>query len=426
MHFFSDFDIQYQAKVLENKSEIYFLRRKGFPVHIQACIKAGTRYNNVSGLSHFLEHLLLVGTKSYPSKFDMALALEKVGGYFDATTDADFIRITVSVPREEHARLAISILNEILTASLFLENTFKNEQEVILREQSDRYNDNSLLLSDTFMERVYPDFELHFKNLGTADSVSKIELNDIIKFFKTNITAERTSFIVSGDFTVDIIEKDLSSIILPRDSGDFLPELISSQNKQKIIYKNINTKNNDLFLGCRCDVNDFQEIIGLSMLQQMFMGRGNLLMQELRYKRGLVYGGSVLFWNFTNTSIFGFRTTCAKDKTIEVFDVVLNILNEVYLNGISELECEKLKIKIDSHYRFNLQSSRQWLDIQSFVLRHSAQNKIDILDIFLQIQNMNHFLLTDIFRKYFNQNSMYGVVLGELSDDMLDCLDGLL
>lgn len=424
MYNFSEFGIEYQTIFLKNKTRLHVLKRKGSPIHIQACIKAGSRHNSVPGQAHFLEHMLVSGSRLYPSKMLIAEALEKVGGYFEATTDSDLIRLTVSVVQTKDVALAVSILNEMLNNSLYSEEVFVNEQSVILREQKDRLRNLAVLPIDALMERVYPDFELHFQNLGTSKSIKELQIKDIVNFAKNNVTAERMTFIVSGDVEMTVVEDSLSEINLLSGLGNEYFKIQTPTIDKRVVLKKQEGENSDILIGFRCDTDTLEDVAGLLLVKQMFIGRGSRLMQELRYKRGLVYGGGVPFWDFSRTSVFGLRTTCATEKLEEVFSITLDILKEIYLKGVSELECEKLKIKTDSHYRFNLQTSKDWLDAEVFANRHYINNdrNINALTIPSLIQQMNADKLTEIFRKYIDPKYAYCVIFGSPSDVVLERL----
>ncbi|KXJ97900.1 MAG: Peptidase M16 inactive domain protein [Parcubacteria bacterium OLB19] len=422
MYNFSEFGVDYKTSFLKNKPKICILKRKGAPIHIQACIHAGSRNNSMSGQAHFLEHMLVNGTRLYPSKVLLAEALEKVGGYFEATTDADLIRITVSVSQRKDISLAVTILNEILTASLYREDVFENERQVILREQKDRLRNSSLILMDVFMKQVYSDFELRFQNLGTHESVNNLQLKDIVDFAKNNITIEKTTFIVSGDVEMRDVENLLSEIKLPHGlEKSFIRPQILIKN-ERVVCKKQEGENSDILIGFRCDTETLEDVAGLLLIKQMFTGRGSCLIQELRYKRGLVYGGGVPFWDFNGTSLFGLRTTCATEKIEEVLDVTLNVLKEIYLKGISELEYDNLKIKMDSHYRFNLQTSKEWLEAEVSAERHNIKDdkNMNALSIPSFIKQINANRLTEIFRKYIDLKYAHIVISGSVSENSLE------
>jgi len=419
---FKKFGLNYQNLLLENGSEVRLLQRTGAPIHLQACIHAGSRHNTIPGLAHFLEHILVAGTHSYPSKLALANAIEQVGGSFEATTDNDLIRVTISIPHADHVSLGVTILNEILTASLFSEDVFKNEQSVILNEQKDRGQNVMHLLQDSLLSLMYSDFELHYKGLGTAESVSNMQLIDVITFATDNITSDRTTYIVSGDVEMDTVKDSLNKIKLPQGLNEGKTQLFSSKENNRMVYYNRPGERADLSIGFRCDTNNLEELAGLILIQQMFMGRSSRFINELRYKKGLVYGGKTLFWDFNGTGIFSISTSCAPGNVIEVCDIINNVIAAIASEGITEAECVSLKIKTESHYRFNLQTSKQWTDAEAAAVRHNVEGKTNsnALTILSYIEQMDADSLTEVYRKFFDTNNAYRVVLGLLSDETVE------
>ena len=58
-----------KEELLSNGTELVVLERPGAPVHIQASFFSGSRFNpqGQEGISHFLEHMLVAGTKKFPT-----------------------------------------------------------------------------------------------------------------------------------------------------------------------------------------------------------------------------------------------------------------------------------------------------------------------------------------------------------------------
>jgi len=46
----------------------FYTKEKGFPINIQIIFNAGARFGKKPGISHFLEHMLVAGSKKYPTK----------------------------------------------------------------------------------------------------------------------------------------------------------------------------------------------------------------------------------------------------------------------------------------------------------------------------------------------------------------------
>lgn len=419
MHTFKKYGVTYKKAKLINDVELRLLQRTGAPIHIQACIHAGSRHNTSSGLAHFWEHMLLAGTISYPSKLAIAQALEKVGGSFEATTDADLVRLTISLPNPDHFSFGVSILNEILTKSLYTQKAIENERTVILNEQKERLKDSVYSLQHRLLQLMYTEYDLYFNNLGTEASVSSISQNDIREFAEKHITSDHVTFIVSGDIDFVTAQDTLNTIPLAKKDDFKTPGLPSITTDKTVDVQVQPDSQSTLAIGFRCDTKNPTDLAGLVLIQQLAMGRSNPFITALRYNRGLVYGGKTLLWDFNGTSIFSIVTSCSPKNVTEVYTIMHQVLNNILQTGISDDVCVAVQTKTSSYYRFNLQTSKQWLDAEAAAVRHSIDGGVEsnALTILEQVDEMNATTLTKIFNKFFNPQVAYHAVTGQISEE---------
>jgi predicted Zn-dependent peptidase len=421
---FDEFGVSYKRVVLDNGAEVRSLHKVGAPIHIQACIHAGSRYNHIPGLAHFCEHMLLAGTASYPTKHSIAKTLESVGGTFEATTDADLLRFTVSIPSINNFAFAVSILEEILTKAMLLEDAIENERSAILSEQKDKKNDSNYILQYSLMSLMYPDHGLHFHNLGTADSVTSIQRQDIVQFVNEYISSNRIHFIVSGGVDMETACEALRKIPLPVGTEigvQTVPPI--PDNKRVSIQHKLDTQAR-IAVGFRCDTTTVEELAALILVQQLATGRSNPFITALRYEHGLVYGGKTLLWDFNGTNVFSISTSCAPENVEKVHAIIDKILHNVFQSGISEEVCRQVQIKADSYYRFNLQTSKQWLDAEATAVRHSIEGEkgSHALTALQYVQDLNATRLTELFKTFFDPQQAYCSVLGELPNQTVENL----
>ena len=84
----------YQRSVLDNQLRVFTSTMEHtMSVSITLCVGAGSRYESadLSGVSHFIEHLPFKGTRNWPTAKDVSEAIEGVGGMINATTDRDIL-----------------------------------------------------------------------------------------------------------------------------------------------------------------------------------------------------------------------------------------------------------------------------------------------------------------------------------------------
>jgi predicted Zn-dependent peptidase len=89
----------------------------------------------ISGISHFFEHMLFKGTERRPGGIDKEI--EALGGRTNASTSYDFTHYYIILP-SEHTELALDIIADITQNSTFPQEEIAREKEVVLREQQQR------------------------------------------------------------------------------------------------------------------------------------------------------------------------------------------------------------------------------------------------------------------------------------------------
>ncbi len=79
-----DFNVKRETFNLSSGTHVVLFNRPKMPVHILVTFIAGSRFDpeGKEGLAHFMEHMLLAGTKTYTTKDIMAGFIEDLGGFY--------------------------------------------------------------------------------------------------------------------------------------------------------------------------------------------------------------------------------------------------------------------------------------------------------------------------------------------------------
>ena len=138
--------------------------------------------DELSGVSHFLEHLLFKGTEER-SAHDIAAAVDRVGGDMNAFTAKEYTAYYCRLPAE-HLALGVELLGDVLTAPALRDSDVENERQVILEElaMDDDLPEN--VVHRLLAEAVFPDHPLGRDTGGTPDSVEAITPDDVRSFFR--------------------------------------------------------------------------------------------------------------------------------------------------------------------------------------------------------------------------------------------------
>ncbi|MBI1934669.1 insulinase family protein [Candidatus Peregrinibacteria bacterium] len=143
---------------------------------------AGSRYEQEKerGVSHFLEHMFFKGGKKYPTTKDVSVAIDGVGGEFNAFTAKEYAGYYVKVAAE-HTELACDILSDMLLHASFPPKEIDKERGVIMEEER-MYQDTPMYRAGwDFEELLYGDHPLGWDTIGKEEVIRSVAQADFQK-----------------------------------------------------------------------------------------------------------------------------------------------------------------------------------------------------------------------------------------------------
>jgi len=162
----------------------------------------------LSGVSHFLEHLLFKGSDTRSAR-DIAQAVDRVGGDMNAFTAKEYTAYVTRLP-SKHLGLGIELLADVLSQPSLRDDDIEAERQVILEElhmDEDTPEDRVHTLA---YESLFPKHPLGRETAGSADTVESLGTDDIRSFF--NARYGPGAFVVAAagliehDAVVDAVE----------------------------------------------------------------------------------------------------------------------------------------------------------------------------------------------------------------------------
>lgn len=150
---------------------------------------------DVEGVSHFLEHMAFKATKKR-SAIEVSRALDAMGSRANAYTSWERTIYYAQV-LPEFIGNAVELIAEMIDPG-FLQDDFDTEKKVIL-EEIEMYNDRpEFLLFEELMKTRYPSHSLAGRILGTRESITALELEQMKAYHRDRYAAARITLAVSG------------------------------------------------------------------------------------------------------------------------------------------------------------------------------------------------------------------------------------
>ena len=195
--------MQYEKTVLDNGLRIV-TSQMPYANSVSAAffLNAGSRHETkeISGISHFIEHMLFNGTKKRPTAKDISEAVEGVGGLLNAETGKEITVYWAKVARE-YWTVAADVLTDFLLHSQFDPAEIEKERKVIIEELNmlaDTPQDWVHVLLD---ETLWGDQPLGRDIAGTKESVSGITRVQMIDYMAERYVPSATVLAVAGPFS---------------------------------------------------------------------------------------------------------------------------------------------------------------------------------------------------------------------------------
>ncbi|MCB0358861.1 MAG: insulinase family protein [Bdellovibrionales bacterium] len=151
----------------------------------------------ISGVSHFLEHMMFKGTPTR-SALDLTYALGSIGAQSNAyTSEETTVYYTYVLP--EYFEQAFDILSDMLRPSLDPQE-FATEKNVILEEIA-LYEDRPVFkLYEAALQEYFTGHVAGSSVLGTTESVSGISVEQMRAYFDARYVPSNITLVVAGDF----------------------------------------------------------------------------------------------------------------------------------------------------------------------------------------------------------------------------------
>jgi len=163
-------------------------------------VGAGEDPWGVSGIAHFLEHLMFKATGKIKSG-EFSRIITRLGGRDNAATTHDTTAYYQRVAKE-HLRAVMELEADRMVNLRLNEEEVKTERNVILEERRTNVDGNPLsLLSEQVAAALYRNHPYHRPALGWAHEMARLSLSDASQFYRRYYAPNDAVLVVAGDVT---------------------------------------------------------------------------------------------------------------------------------------------------------------------------------------------------------------------------------
>ncbi|MBL7058326.1 insulinase family protein [Patescibacteria group bacterium] len=328
-------------------------------VTVLVMVKAGSRYENkkINGISHFLEHLMFKGTKSYPTPEKLSIALDSLGGEFNAYTSEEFTGYWIKV---EHSKIesAIEMLSEMLNNSTFPLEEIERERGVIIEEINMVKDEPMRYIYYLFIKCLYGDTPAGREIIGPKTNIKSISRQNILDYYNTFYTPTNITIAIAGRInnTEALVEKYFN---INKESKENIKDSVTiNQTRPAILIENRKTDQAHLSLGFHaCPINHPDEMT-LKILAEILGGSmSSRLFTQLRGKNGLAYYVRTMPDVYTDSGYITTNAGVPVKKINEAIKIIINEYKKIKNDLVSDDELNKVKNIIKGRVVIELEAS---------------------------------------------------------------------
>ena len=336
----------------------------------------------INGTAHFLEHMAFKGTKT-KSALQIMEKIDSVGGYINAYTSEEITAYWVKLLATD-LHIGIDIIADILQNSTFEPKELERERGVILQEIGMYLDDPAQMVGDYWQQTAFPDQPIGRLILGKKEIIKSIQREKIVNFMENHYHPKKMVVSAAGKINHDEFVEQITNSMnnLPQGKID---------NRIKATYKGGEYREEkDLeqihlvlgFEGLNCHDDDYDALRVYSAI--MGKGGSSRLFQEIREKRGLVYGIGAGSEFFSDTGTFQVIAGTGKNEIKELLPVLCEELINSPKN-LKEQEIEKSKAQLKTSTLMSIESTMANAMTSAYELLHYEK----LVDLDEKIEKIN-------------------------------------
>ena len=351
--------------VLANGMVVIAKRVPSPVVSVRGYVKAGGVYEGQwlgGGLSHLLEHLVAGGTNDRRSEQENRNLLQQIGNNSNAYTTAEHTAYFVNTTAENMEKAADLVTGWMLGAKI-TPAEYQREYEVVQRELEMGEGDPDRQFYYQTQRNRYQVSPARVPVIGYQEVIRGLSRDDVYAYYKLAYVPNNMVFAVSGNtepekmidavkryvkdappgraFEHDIAEEP--PVSAPRTLVSTFPKLGAA--KLELGFPTVKLGHADMY--------------PLDLLATILAtGESSLLVEELRDRRGLVTEVSAMdFTPHYADGAFAVSMTLPTAKIPEATAAVLEVLERVKNEGVSEERLKRAKVQTKSARAFSQQTS---------------------------------------------------------------------
>lgn len=382
--------MNYKEYRLENNLRIVAIQKDTMFTSLRIGIRVGSSYEeeDLSGISHFLEHMIFQGTKNIYAD-EIMDKLSMFGGDFNGYTSKEGTSYVFDVLKEDTEGILALTSDLLMNAELRNEDVERERNIIISELRLDEDNPyefgyyNALKLAFTHKDLVRPDG-------GYIDNVRGITREQLYEFYKTYYVPENTTITIVSNHS----HEEMKSLVekyfgLWQNTNRIRKELnIKDINVPgEFVYENQHTEQENLYI--------IYSSVGLTKKEQCLLGimskrlgggMSSLMAKKLRGELGITYEFDAFLNKFGDTTAMICSTTVSEENIDIAKNSIFECIESLKGNAAYGLGLDMIKKELKLKFASSSETSNS---VSTMVCEHLLDSD-DIEEIYAERESMEN------------------------------------
>jgi predicted Zn-dependent peptidase len=311
-----------------------------------------------AGVTHFIEHLLFKGTRSYSAQ-EIAEIFDEMGGELNAATSRESTVVYARVP-DRHLERALDVMADMVFAPTFAD--LDAERDVVLEEIAMVEDTPQDLVHDLLAEAIFGKHALGRPIIGHASVISSVGRRSLSTYHRQMYRAGNIVVAGAGNLEHDqllpLLERAARQRVEPPQAGASVRKPLVKPPPPGLRFQRKDTEQYHVCVGATGISRSDRRRFAASVLDAILGGSASSrLFQEIREKRGMAYAVYTFAGQYSDTGQVGVYIGTREENLEPCLAIVAEQIADVAAGNVSEAELERAKENLKGRMVLGMEST---------------------------------------------------------------------
>lgn len=316
----------------------------------------GSRHEpeELSGISHFIEHMVFKGTEKRSAKH-IAIAMDAIGGQANAFTTKECTCFYLKT-LDTHLKTGVEILADMCMNSLFAQKDIELERGVVL-EEIDMYEDSPEdVATEKIFESCFAGSSLGRPILGREETLNNMTGDTLREYMAKYYHPKDIVVALAGSYTRDDVAFICDLFSQMKGEGRNTAEPAAYQRSMVVRQKDI--EQNHICIGFPgIAMRSEKRYVNALMGAILGGGMASRLFQTIREQNGLCYSIYSFNTSHEDTGVFSIYTALGKETEAKAIELIREECLRLAQDGPDRAELSRCREQVKTNMLLGMEST---------------------------------------------------------------------